>query len=154
MGHPITLELPRPRTAALDRAAADFAAMSKRERALSDEVLGAEEVFFLVKTGTRADVGRWYRRSRVWACALARELVLFACGRNPYAERIPFAELRGSVYNPVTGELALAPAGSARLRNLRMTPLDGYQMLAQIYRDEGALGNGADEMKNERGVAG
>jgi len=112
--------------------------MSKAERVLAEEFLGAADVFFLVRTGTRIDVGRWYRRGRVWACALAHELALFACGRSPYRERIPFADLRGSVYNPVTGELVLAPAEGAQGRSLRMMPLDGYQMLAQIYREEGA----------------
>ena len=137
MGHPIALELPRPRTTPLERAAGAFARMAKPERRLAEECLGADDALFIVRTATRVDVGSWLRGARVWACALRRELALLAWGRRPYAERVPFRRLRASVYNPVTGELALAPAPGTRVRGLKMPPLDGYQLLAQIYHEEG-----------------
>jgi hypothetical protein len=107
--------------------------MSSAERALAQSALGASEVFVLLGTTSRVDVGGWLRGGRVWAAALADRLVLFAAGERPYCEELPYARLRGSVYNPVTGELVLAPAEEARVTRLRLSPLDGYQMLAQIY---------------------
>ena len=127
---PIAQELPPPRTIPL---AAPLAQMRPPERRLAEEAIGTRPVFFLVKTRTRVDVGHWLRDGRLWAAALIDGLELFAPGRRPYRESVPFAQLRGSVYNPVTGELALVPAHGVRVRGLKMPPLDGYQMLAQIY---------------------
>lgn len=130
-------ELPAPLTAPLPPGTGALGKLAKRERALADQALGPAAVFVAVRTGARVDTGSWLRRRRVWAFALGRELLLLAAGKAPYVERIPFAHLRESVYNPVTGRLALAPADGVRVRRLAMAPRDGYQMLAQIHRQEG-----------------
>ena len=109
---------------------------SSRERRLAAELSGGQEARLLVRTGTRVDVGQWLRRGRVWAAALAGEMVLFAPGRRPYCERVPFSHLGESVYNPVTGELVLAPAQGVSARSLRMPPLDGYRFLSLLRREE------------------
>ena len=112
------------------------ARMSSRERRLAAELSGGQEARLLVCTGTRVDVGQWLRRGRVWAAALADEMLLFASGRRPHCERVPLGRLGESVYNPVTGELVLAPAQGVRARNLRMPPLDGYRFLSLLRREE------------------
>ncbi len=145
-------ELPPPRSTPLVRGSGPFARLSKGQRATAEEVLAGAEVFFIVRTGTKTDVGSWLGPGRACACALADELLLFApkwdpraglfwlvtlAGKlglrmPPYVERIPFGELRRSSYNHVTGELVLAPAEGVRVRRLKMSPLDGYQLLAQV----------------------
>jgi hypothetical protein len=144
MTRPIAVELPPPRTEPLDWASAARCRPSKAERRVAQEALVGRDVLVAVRTRSKADTGGWLRQRAVWAFALADELVLVAAGRDPYVEHIPFAELGESVYNAVTGELALAPAPHVRVRSLRMTPADGYQMLAQIYckepDDAGAAG--------------
>ena len=147
-----TCELPPPRTAPLGRDSPAFARLGARQRALAEELLGDEDAFGLVRTRTRADVGSWLGRSRLCACALADRLLLFAPARSglgalvrlarlagrvrppgrPCVETIPFEQLHESTYNQVTGELVLAPAEGAGLRRLKMAPLEGCQLLAQI----------------------
>ena len=39
-------------------------------------------------------------------------------------------------YNHVTGELVLAPPRGIRITSAGMTPIDGYQLLAQIYSNK------------------
>ncbi len=146
--------LPPPRLQPLGRGSEAFGRLPPRCRALAERLLGEAEVFLLVRTATKVDVGSWFGPSRVCACALADELLLFAADNSPltallgwlgrgegtgrlgrfYAERIAMRDLRDSTYNHVTGELLLAPATAARVRKLRMAPLEGYQLLAQIHR--------------------
>ncbi len=102
-------------------------------------------------TRTRVDTGGWLWKSRLVACCadlgeLSRaasgssgkagrrdgELVLFAAGKRPFVERVPLAELGESFYNHVTGEVALAPAEGARVRTLRMSPVDGRALLKEL----------------------
>ncbi len=89
----------------------------------------------VVKTCSRIDTGLWRGPARVWAVCLRRSLLLLASGRRPYVEDVPFAELRESLYNHVTGELDLAPA-EPTAATLKVAPADGYRMLAQIYAEE------------------
>jgi len=140
---PIAAELPAPRTTPIDRAAHILPMLSKAEWPVVEQALGQRDVFLAVKSRGRADTGGWLGRRRVWAFALADGLLLVAAGRAPCIERVPYADLRESVYNAVTGELALAPSHHVSVRRLKMTPLDGYQMLAQIYRDTRASEGGA-----------
>lgn len=86
-----------------------------------------------VRTRSGVDVGSWRGKARIWACAFRGELVLLAPGRRPYTERIPLTELNETIYNHVMGELALSPAAGAATRALRVAPVDGYQLLAQIH---------------------
>jgi len=129
-------ELPPARRTPLEDDERRPARLSKREQALAEEVLRSEDVFVFVRTRTRVDVGEWFRRGRVHLCALAGHVALFAAGKRPYVERIPFRSLRESRYNHVTGELVLSPADDVRVRGLKMSPLDGYQVLAQIYHKD------------------
>ena len=130
---PIAIELPAARTTPIDSAAQILANLAKAERPVVQDALGQQDAFFAVKSRGRTDTGGWLGRRRVWVFALAEELLLVATGKSPYVERTRFADLRGSVYNAVTGELVLAPAPRLRVRRLRMVPLDGYQTLAQVY---------------------
>ena len=43
---------------------------------------------------------------------------------------------RDSQYNHVTAQLALAPVQRLPFRGLNVPPIEGYQLLAQIYHDE------------------
>ena len=126
--------LPPPVTRPLDRGSEVFARVGKTAgRLLAAELTDGEDAFMLVSTRTWVDVGSWIWKARVRVMALADALFMFAPGKRPYVERIPFAELVDSQYNHVTGELSLDPAEGASVRSLRVAPLDGYQLLAQIH---------------------
>jgi len=116
-----------------------LAGLPYRERFLAAQLLAGREVFVVTRTRTRIDVGSWLVRGRVWVFALADSLAFVACGScggRPRACRIPYDLLRQSQYNHVTGELALAPVKDLPFRGLKMDPVDGYQILAQIYQED------------------
>ena len=126
-------ELPPPVTVPLDAAAEDRAGPDRYERALLEEIRQGQALFFLARSDTRVDVGHWFSRGALWVAAADDGLLLFAHGRRPYLEKIPFRFLGQSLYNHVTGEVVLSPALEARTQTLRFPPVEGYQLLAQIY---------------------
>lgn len=132
------MERPDPILTPLARDAEVLGRLRKAARRLAERLIGEDEVFVLLKTRTRVDVGGWLGRRRVWAAALADALALFAPGRRPCSARIPFSHLHGSTYNHVTGELVLAPAEGAPVRSLRVSPLDGHRLIAQFRSEEGS----------------
>jgi hypothetical protein len=130
------LELPPPRREPLDKAAAPGASGPERRRRFLLDLLGDRDLYLALPSRTAVDVGSWLGRRRVAVYALGDGLVLAAWGPRPYVERVPYEALRESLYNHVTGELVLGPAPETCVRRLRMSPLDGYQVLAQIYCEE------------------
>lgn len=89
-----------------------------------------------LQTQTRVDTGGWGLNPRLRVTALNKELVLYAAGKRPFIERQPFQLLGESHYNHVTGELMLAPGGDARVRRLRLPPIEGQELLDQIQGKE------------------
>ena len=137
-GGSIRLELPPARLEPLDTAGGALACMRYRERFLAEQLLEARDVFVVVRTGTKIDVGNWLLKGRVWVFALADALAVIACGpAGPRcrAENIPYTDLRESQYNHVTGQLVLAPVEDLPFRGLKVEPITGYQVLAQIYHE-------------------
>ncbi len=112
--------------------------MPRRTRTLAKKIIDGQDIFLIVRTGTKVDVGSWLTRGRVWLVALEDSLVLVAtglAGPRPLAERIEYDRLRESQYNHVTGQLVLSPAKLAGTRGLNLPPIQGCQVLAQIYRE-------------------
>lgn len=125
--------LPEPLTAPSPDNAAEEAMLTRRERVLFDELCGSDRVRVLLLSESMADVGRWLIRGRVWVCATDTELVAFAAGWRPLMQRIPYRHIQESLYNMITGELVLAPNYQFAVNRIRLSPLEAYQMLAQIY---------------------
>ena len=130
------LELPPALTAPAAHTAEIRALMTPAAQALLADICGADPIMILLKTDSTADTGNWLRPGRVWAAATANDLVLLASGRKPFLQKAPFAYLHESLYNHVTGELVLAPNRGWKLDHVAMPPLDGYQLLAQIYSQQ------------------
>ena len=99
-------------------------------------MIGDVPVYHLGKTGTKVDVGHWFGKGAVWISILENEMILFAAGRKPFAERIAFDELNESRYNHVTGEVVLAPTETIALGTLKLPPLAALEVLAYIYCGE------------------
>ncbi len=132
----IALELPPALTRPLDTASSEiFRLLAPAGRKLLAEISGMEGVMMLVKSDTRVDTGGWFRRGEIWVCALPRELALFAAGRKPFLQKTPYEHLRESIYNHVTGEVVLAPARGLKQHVFQVPPVEGYQLLAQIYNN-------------------
>ncbi|MFN4942899.1 MAG: hypothetical protein ACK5G9_03795, partial [Akkermansiaceae bacterium] len=78
--------------------------MNQLESALLDELTNGGDPELLLRSRTRIDAGRWWRRNSVWICITKSELILFAVARRRYVERLPLADCRGSHYLAATGE--------------------------------------------------
>ena len=127
------MKLPPANAEPFDELARSERLGAARRRFLDSQIDG-RPVFHILKTHSKVDVGTWFFKRRVWACLLGDELLLFARGRQPYVERVPFDRLQRSEYNHVTGEVMLAPADGLRVGHLKMPPLEGLHLLAHIHR--------------------
>jgi hypothetical protein len=103
--------------------------MTPTESALLKELTGGAEPKLLLRTRTRIDCGRWWRRNPVWLCITADELLLFAVARRRYNERVPIADCHASHYAHTTGELVIDPSGSLRINRLSLTPREALNVL-------------------------
>ena len=62
--------------------------MNPLEQQLLQSETGAAEPRLRVRTGTRVDTGRWWRRSPVWLCATDHELIMLAVARRRFFARV------------------------------------------------------------------
>jgi hypothetical protein len=127
------MKLPPANTTPLNRRARRRQ-LGRGRRRMLESLVGDEAVYYLGRTQTKVDVGAWFRKGRVCICVLAGEAVIFAKGKRPYVERIRLGRLRESKYNHVTGELTLAPESATQVRGLKLPPLEGLQIIAQIHQ--------------------
>lgn len=103
--------------------------MNPTESALLKELTEGAEPKLLLRTRTRIDAGRWWRRNPVWLCITANELILFAVARRRYAERAPLADCHASHYAHATGELVIDPTETLRIKRLSLTPREALNAL-------------------------
>lgn len=103
--------------------------MTQLESVLLKELTGGAEPKLLLRTRTRIDAGRWWRRTPVWLCITASELILFAVARRRYTERVPLADCQASHYAHSTGELVIDPTESLRIKRLSLTPREALNAL-------------------------
>lgn len=108
--------------------------MNELESALLQELTGGAEPKLLLRTRTRIDAGRWWRRTPVWLCVSAGELILFAVARRRYSERVPLAACQSSHYAHATGELVIDPAESLRIKRLALTPREALDVLDSLKK--------------------
>ena len=103
--------------------------MNELESALLKELTGGAEPKLLLRTRTRIDCGRWWRRNPVWLCITANELILFAVARRRYTDRVPLADCHASHYAHSTGELVIDPTETLRIKRLSLTPREALNAL-------------------------
>lgn len=125
------MNVPQPNTKPIDPGV-----IPGRERSLLRDLVGGEaEIYWFAMTGTKVDVGSWFRKRRIAACVMPGELVLLAAGRRPFTARIPIADLRASGYNHVTGEFLPAPAAEAAPGGLKIEPREALTLMAHIQQE-------------------
>lgn len=103
--------------------------MNELETALLAELTGGAGHRLVLRSRTRIDAGRWWRRTPVWLCITASELILLAVARRRYSERVPLGECHASNYAHATGELVVGPAGSLRIKRILLTPREALNAL-------------------------
>jgi hypothetical protein len=103
--------------------------MNALESALLKELTGGAEPKLLLRTRTRIDAGRWWRRTPVWLCITGGELILFAVARRRYSERVALTDCKASHYAHATGELVIDPTERLRIKRLALTPREAVNTL-------------------------
>lgn len=103
--------------------------MNALESTLLQELTGGAEPKLLLRTRARIDCGLWWRKTPVWLCVTANELILFAVARRRYSERVPLADCHASHYAHTTGELVINPTETLRIRCLSLTPREALDAL-------------------------
>ena len=103
--------------------------MNDRERTiLSAETDGAEPKL-VVRSNTRVDTGRWWRRSRLWVCVTDSSVVLLAAARRCYVQRVPIADCKGSYYCHTTGQLVIEAGEDLQFSRIAMSPVTALRVL-------------------------
>ena len=113
--------------------------MNKLEKQLLRDETGGAEPRFCIGSDSRIDTGRWWRRSRIWLCVMADELVLLAVGRRRYFERITIAECGRSHYNAGAGQLVIEPGESLRHSRFTLPPQHALRILSLLNTENRTL---------------
>lgn len=103
--------------------------MNELEEKLLREETGGAGSRLRIRTGTRIDLGRWWRSTPVWLCVVGDELILLAVARRRYFERVSLADCRGSRYVHATGELVIDPTERLRIKRLALSPREALGVL-------------------------
>lgn len=111
--------------------------MNPLEQQLLQSETGAAEPRLCVRTGTRVDTGRWWRRSPVWLCATEGELIMLAVARRRFFARIPLRDAHASRYHHATGELVIEPGEELPLNRFKLPPEDALPILDLIHSASG-----------------
>ncbi len=110
--------------------------MNALEKKLLDEETGGAEPRLCIRTGTRIDAGRWWRRVPIWLCMVGDELLLLAVARRRHVERVRMADCHASHYSHATGELVIEPGDSLRFNRFTLSPREALQVLSFLNKDQ------------------
>ena len=86
-----------------------------------------------VRSNTRVDAGRWWRRTPLWVCVTEHDVVVLAAARRQYIQRLPLGQCQASHYCHTTGELVIEGSEDLRFSRLAMSPVDGLLVLDAIH---------------------
>jgi hypothetical protein len=103
--------------------------MNQLEQQLLREHLGDTEPRLCLRTKTRIDTGRWWRKTYLWLCVMENELVILSVSRRRYLERIALSETKKTHYNHSTGKLVIEPAEKIQYNHCTMTLRDALRIL-------------------------
>ena len=106
--------------------------LSRHERELLHEQVRGQSPRLVLRTDTKVDTGRWWRRTRLYLCVLDDELLLFAASRRRYTQRVPLSACRPCRYCHTAGALSLGAGDDLRFRHLAMPPSEALRVLALI----------------------
>ncbi len=107
------------------------------EQELFDEYSEGSEIVLVLRSQTKIDTGRWYRRSSLWLGVSSDVLILAAVGTRRYAQSVPLNECSESYYCHATGELVLEPVDTLTFKRLKMMPANALAVLTATGIDIG-----------------
>lgn len=104
--------------------------MNPKEKALFEEVCRGRDPDLVLCTGSRVDVGRWWRTSPVWLCIVGGELVLLAVARRKFLNQVSVEDCQQSSYCHASRTLNLAPTENLEMNHISLSPCDALRTLA------------------------
>lgn len=104
--------------------------MNPLEQQLLKAETGGAEPRLCLRSGTRVDTGRWWRRSPVWLCVTGDELVMLAVARRRFLARVPLRDAGASRYHPASGELVVEPGEGLPLNRFKLPVHDALRLLS------------------------
>lgn len=110
--------------------------MNAREQQLLSEETGGAEPLLCVRSKTRIDAGRWWRRTPVWTCIVGDELILLAVARRRYVDRIAVTDCQASHYCHASGELVIETGGALRFKRLALSPREALHLLDVLNQNQ------------------
>lgn len=109
--------------------------MTATERDLQLKAVGDQRVLLTLRTDTRIDTGKWWRKSRLWLTITEDHLILFAASRRGYAQAVPVAQCQQSHYCPTAGGLLLEPRETWRFNPVAVAPTQAVEVLRHLQSD-------------------
>ena len=103
--------------------------MNRLERKILQAEIGDAQPRLTVRSATRVDAGRWWRRTPLWVCVTEKDIIVFAAARRRYLQRFPIADCQDSCYCHTTGELVIEAGEDLRFSRLAMSPTEGLRVL-------------------------
>jgi len=106
--------------------------MTEPERELLRVELGDQAPLLTLRSNTRVDTGRWWRRSRLWLCLTEHDILLFAAHKRHYIQRMPIRDCQSSRYCHTAGALLLEPREDWRFSTIMLPPTDAIRVLHHL----------------------
>lgn len=103
--------------------------MNELEQQLLRDHVGNAEPRLCLRTKTRVDTGRWWRKTYLWLCVMENELVLLSVSRRRYLESIALADCKETHYNHSNGKLVIEPAEALEYNTCNMSLRDSLRVL-------------------------
>lgn len=107
--------------------------MNSLEQQLLQTETGTAEPRLCIRSGTRVDTGRWWRRSPVWLCVTDHELIMLAVARRRFFARIALREAGASRYHHASGELVIEPGEALPLQSFKLAVPEALRILDLIH---------------------
>jgi hypothetical protein len=106
--------------------------VNRLERTILKSEIGDAKPRLAVRSKTRVDAGRWWRRTRLWVCVTDHDVVVLVAARRCHIECVPIAQCQGSYYCHTTGQLVINAGEQLRFSRLAMSPVDGLRVLGAL----------------------
>jgi len=106
--------------------------LNKLVRAILNAETNGAEPRLSIRTNTRIDAGRWWRRTPLWICITDGDVFVLAAARRQYVQRTPINECQGSHYCHTTGDLVIQADEDLQFSRLAMSPTDSLCVLNAI----------------------
>lgn len=103
--------------------------MNRLEERLLREEVGDAKPVLCIRSATRIDAGRWWRRTPVWLCVMEDELVMLAVARRRYIDAIALEDCQATRYCHASGELVIEPGEDLMFNRFALSLTEALELM-------------------------